>query len=129
MASSSSTSPKVWPGSTVATLQFPSPLSRVMLGITIIDVTEEMSKQYSMPVGVYIREVSDFSAAQRAGLTMGDIIIEFAGEPVTCADDLNAIKSRQTPGDIVKVKVDRNSRTVELELVIPQPTAVETIDE
>ena len=103
--------------------------SQIMLGITIIDVTEEMSKQYSMPVGVYIREVSDFSAAQRAGLTMGDIIVEFAGETVTCADDLNAIKAKQTPGDIVKVKVDRNSRTVELELVIPQPTEVDTLDE
>ena len=103
--------------------------SQIMLGITIIDVTEEMSKQYSMPVGVYIREVADFSAAQRAGMMMGDIIIEFAGEPVTCADDLNAIKAKQTPGDIVTVKVDRNSRTVELELVIPQPTQVETITE
>ena len=103
--------------------------SQIMLGITIIDVTEEMSKQYSMPVGVYIREVADFSAAQRAGMTMGDIIIEFAGEPVTCADDLNAIKAKQTPGDIVKVKVDRNSREVELELVIPQPTDVETLTE
>ena len=103
--------------------------SQIMLGITIIDVTEEMSKQYSMPVGVYIREVSDFSAAQRAGMMMGDIIVEFAGETVTCADDLNAIKAKQTPGDIVKVKVDRNSRTVELELVIPQPTQVETVTE
>ena len=103
--------------------------SQIMLGITIIDVTEEMSKQYSMPVGVYIREVSDFSAAQRAGMMMGDIIVEFAGEPVTCADDLNAIKAKQAPGDIVTVKVDRNSRTVELELVIPQPTQVETVTE
>ena len=103
--------------------------SQIMLGITIIDVTEEMSKQYSMAVGVYIREVSDFSAAQRAGLTMGDIIVEFAGEPVTCADDLNVIKAKQTPGDIVKVKVDRNSRMVELELVIPQPTQVDTLEQ
>ena len=103
--------------------------SQIMLGITIIDVTEEMSKQYSMPVGVYVREVSDFSAAQRAGMMMGDIIIEFAGETVTCADDLNAIKAKQTPGDIVTVKVDRNSRVVELELVIPQPTQVETVTE
>ncbi|MBR5287900.1 MAG: trypsin-like peptidase domain-containing protein [Clostridia bacterium] len=103
--------------------------SQIMLGITIIDVTEEMSRQYSLPVGVYIREVSDFSAAQRAGLTMGDIIVEFAGKTVTCADDLNAIKAEQTPGDIVTVKVDRNSRIVTLELVIPQPTQVETVTE
>jgi len=99
-----------------------------MLGITIIDVTEEMSKQYSMPVGVYIREVSEFSAAERAGLTKGDVIVEFAGEKVTCADDLNAIKSKQTSGDVVTVKVDRNGRELALEIVIPQPTDVETIE-
>jgi len=102
--------------------------SQIMLGITIIDVTEEMSKQYSMPVGVYIREVSEFSAAERAGLTKGDVIVEFAGEKVTCADDLNAIKSKQTSGDVVTVKVDRNGRELALEIVIPQPTDVETIE-
>ena len=67
-----------------------------------------------MPVGVYIREVSEFSAAERAGLTKGDVITEFAGEKVTTADDLNAIKSRQTPGDTVSVKVDRNGRELTL---------------
>ena len=102
--------------------------SQIMLGITIIDVTEEMSKQYSMPVGVYIREVSEFSAAERAGLMKGDIIVEFAGEKVTNADDLNAIKAHQTSGDVVTVKVDRNGRALELEIVIPQPTDVETIE-
>ena len=102
--------------------------SQIMLGITIIEVTEDMSKQYSMPVGVYIREVSEFSAAERAGLTKGDVITEFAGETVKTADDLNAIKSKQTPGDTVKVKVDRNGRELTLDIVIPQPTEVDTLD-
>ena len=101
--------------------------SQIMLGITIVDITEAMSKQYSMPVGVYIREVSEFSAAERAGLTKGDVITEFAGETVKTADDLNAIKSKQTPGDTVKVKVDRNGRELTLDIVIPQPTEVDTL--
>ncbi len=100
--------------------------SQIMLGITIQDITEELSEQYSMPVGVYIREVSELSAAERAGLQKGDIIVEFAGEPVTCADDLNALKAEQTPGDTVEVKIDRNSKEMTLEIVIPQPTQVET---
>ena len=100
--------------------------SQIMLGITIVDVTEAMSKQYNMPQGVYIREVSEFSAAERAGLRTGDIIIEFAGETVTCADDLNAIKAKQTSGDTVPVKIDRNGKELVLELVVPQPTDVET---
>ena len=100
--------------------------SQIMLGITIVDVTDEMSKQYSMPVGVYIREVAEFSAAERAGLRTGDIIVEFAGEAVTCADDLNAIKAKQSSGDVVSVKIDRNGKEVVLEIVLPQPTDVET---
>ena len=100
--------------------------SQIMLGITIVDVTEEMSRQYNMPVGVYIREVSEFSAAERAGLRTGDIIVAFAGETVTCADDLNAIKAKQTSGDTVPVKIDRNGKEVVLDLVVPQPTDVET---
>ena len=100
--------------------------SQIMLGITIRDITEEMSKQYSMPVGVYITEVSSMSAAERAGLQKGDIITEFAGKTVTSADDLNAIKAKQTSGDTVSVKIDRNGKTLTLDLVVPQPTDVDT---
>ena len=100
--------------------------SQIMLGITIRDITEDMSKQYSMPVGVYITEVSSMSAAERAGLQKGDIITEFAGETVTSADDLNAIKAKQTSGDTVSVKIDRNGKTLTLDLVVPQPTDVDT---
>ena len=101
-------------------------VSQIMLGITIRDITEDMSKQYSMPVGVYITEVSSMSAAERAGLQKGDIITEFAGETVTSADDLNAIKAKQTSGDTVSVKIDRNGKEMTLDLVIPQPTEVDT---
>ena len=100
--------------------------SQIMLGITIRDITKDMSKQYSMPVGVYITEVSSMSAAERAGLQKGDIITEFAGETVTSADDLNAIKAKQTSGDTVSVKIDRNGKEMTLDLVIPQPTEVDT---
>ena len=100
--------------------------SQIMLGITIRDITEDMSKQYAMPVGVYITEVSSMSAAERAGLQKGDIITEFAGETVTSADDLNAIKAKQTSGDTVSVKIDRNGKEMTLDLVVPQPTEVDT---
>ena len=100
--------------------------SQIMLGITIRDITEDMSKQYSMPVGVYITDVSTMSAAERAGLQKGDIIVGFAGEDVKTADELNALKAKQTPGDTVAVKIDRNGKEMTLDLVIPQPTDVDT---
>ena len=100
--------------------------SKIMLGITISDVTEAIAEQYSMPVGVYITDVQTMSAAERAGLQRGDIITGFAGEKVTSADDLNAIKAKQTPGDTVEVVIDRNGKEVTLDLVVPQPTEVTT---
>ena len=100
--------------------------SQIMLGITSQNITEDMSKQYSMPVGVYITDVSKMSEAERAGLQKGDIIVGFAGEDVKTADELNALKAKQTPGDTVAVKIDRNGKEMTLDLVIPQPTDVDT---
>lgn len=99
--------------------------SQIMLGITITDVTESLSEQYNMPVGVYISEVSSMSAAERAGLRVGDIITGFAGEDVDCGDTLNAIKAKQTPGDSVPMVIDRNGTEMTITIVIPQPTQVD----
>ncbi len=102
--------------------------SQIMLGITIADVTESLSEQYNMPVGVYISEVSSMSAAERAGLRVGDIITGFAGEDVDCSDTLNAIKAKQTPGDSVPMVIDRNGTEMTITIVIPQPTQVDLTD-
>ena len=102
--------------------------SQIMLGITISEITEEMSKQYGYPVGLYITEVASMSAAERAGLMRGDIITAFSDEPVVTADDLNTLKAGHTTGDVVSIVVDRNGRQVTLEIVMPQPTEVETLN-
>ena len=102
--------------------------SQIMLGITISEITEEMSKQYGYPVGLYITEVSSMSAAERAGLMRGDIITAFSDEPVVTADDLNTLKAGHTTGDVVSIVVDRNGRQLTLEIVMPQPTDVETLN-
>ena len=39
-----------------------------------------------------------------------------------------AVKAKQTSGDVVTMKVDRNGRELALEIVIPQPTEVETVE-
>ncbi len=100
--------------------------SQIMLGITIRDITDDMSKQYSMPKGVYVLDVAVMSAAERAGMQKGDIIVEFDGESVESADDLNTIKAKQQPGETVEIKIDRNGKEMTLELVVPHPTEVET---
>ena len=100
--------------------------SQIMLGITISEISEEKSQQSGYPVGLYVTEVSSMSAAERAGLQRGDIITAFSDEPVATADDLNTLKAGHSSGDVVSMVVDRNGREVTLEIVMPQPTEVET---
>ena len=73
-----------------------------------------------------VEEKERVTLVPSASLQKGDIITEFAGETVTSADDLNAIKAKQTSGDTVSVKIDRNGKEMTLDLVIPQPTEVDT---
>lgn len=47
---------------------------RGYLGITIVDVESESARLYNMPQGVYIYQVYEGYAADRAGLRRGDII-------------------------------------------------------
>ena len=44
------------------------------LGVYIKDITEEISKTYNMPMGVYVTEFTEDSAAKKAGILPYDII-------------------------------------------------------
>lgn len=99
--------------------------SQIMLGITYMEITEDMQKAYSLPAGLYVTEIEAFSAAERAGLQKADIIIGFDGQTVTNKDEIDTIKGQQEPGTEVEMLVNRNGREVTLIIVIPQPTQVE----
>lgn len=102
--------------------------TQIMLGITYMEITEEMQAAYSLPAGLYVTEVETFSAAERAGLQKADIIISFDGQTVTNKDEIDTIKGQQESGEEVEMVVNRNGREVTLTIVIPQPTAVETVE-
>lgn len=80
------------------------------LGISCQDVTETISQMYNMPVGVYITEVSEGSASEKAGLQSGDIITAVDGEEVETAEELNAKKNTHTAGDTIEITYMRNGR-------------------
>ncbi len=89
------------------------------LGISCQDVTETVSRMYNMPIGVYIVEITDGSAAEKAGLKSGDIITEVDGVAVATSDELNAQKNLHSAGDSIEITYIRNGEehktTVELD--------------
>lgn len=92
------------------------------LGITCQDVTPEISEQYGMPVGVYLKSVLKGCAADQAGLHKGDILTKFDGVGVTSYEMLKERLQYYEAGEKVSVTVmspseeDYVEKTVELTL-------------
>lgn len=81
-------------------------------------MTEAISKAYNLTMGVYVSEVLAGSPAEKAGFKSGDIIIKAEGQEIKTMDELNTIKYKYKIGDTFKVTVLRDSKEVELSVVL-----------
>lgn len=93
-------------------------VARPYIGISGRDIDEATAQRNDLSVGIYIVSVEEFSAAEKAGLQAGDVIISFDGQEVKTLDKLNEIKNTHKIGDEVKVKVIRNKEEKEFTLVL-----------
>ena len=92
----------------------------ISLGIQCLEITDKLSKENNLPKGVYIKGIDDFSSAQKAGLRVGDVIIEFNGKRIETYDQLNEAKNAGNVGDEVEVVVYRNDSEQKLTMVLEQ---------
>ena len=95
-----------------------SKVKRPYIGITGLDLNEQMAKTYKLVVGVYVKSVEDFSAAEKAGIKIGDVIIEADGKTIKSMDELNEIKNSHQIGDSIKLKVNRDGSDKELTITL-----------
>jgi len=82
---------------------------RAELGVLIQPVTKELAQSFGLKEtkGALISQVMPNSAAEKAGLRRGDIIIEFNGRKVDEFNDLPKMVASQPVGSKAKVKVIR----------------------
>lgn len=83
-------------------------VKRPYLGIGGINLDEETAKQNDLVIGIYIKQIEDFSSAEKAGLRVGDVITAVDGTTVKTMDELNAIKDKKKIGDTITLTVNRN---------------------
>lgn len=85
-------------------------VKRPYIGIDGYDLDEQTAEDNNLVVGIYIKTIEDFSAGEKAGLKIGDVIVEVDGTKVTKMDELNAIKNQKQIGDTLKLKVFREGK-------------------
>ena len=75
------------------------------LGVSVQDVDSQVTEMYGIPEGVYVAEVTEGSAAEKAGIKQGYIITEFDGESVKSVSDLKNMLQYYKAGEKVEMKV------------------------
>ena len=101
-------------------------VTRGYIGVEPQDITPELAEAFKLPRrdGAIIAGVMRGGPADRAGVKVGDILVDVEGRPVgNTAAMLNEI-SQLTPGSTAKFRFLRNGAAVDLPIVIgkrPQP--------
>ncbi len=96
---------------------------RGYIGITAITVDSQTADSYNIPVGAYVRSVTENSPADKAGITTGSVIVAVDDNEVTTANELVEQLSYYKAGATVKIKVyipsgrEYTEKTVEVKLV------------
>ena len=91
---------------------------RPYIGIYGIDMDEATAKRNKLVEGVYVYQVFTGSPAESAGISRGDIIVEFDGQKVTTKQELNDFKNQKSIGDKVTIKIYRNGEYKDVEVTL-----------
>ncbi len=92
--------------------------SKPFLGITPMSMTEQMAVQYRFTVtkGVFVCSVEEDSAADDAGLQMGDVITKVDDIEISDIKELNAAKKKYSAGDTSTLEVYRDGQTISVSI-------------
>lgn len=80
---------------------------QVFLGIQGVEIDEEDAAKFGMPRGIYLSQVVPGSAAEDAGLQIGDIITAFDGKTVSTQEELTSLMNGYKPGDVMEITFQR----------------------
>jgi len=98
---------------------------RGQLGVIIQQMTPDFAKQFglSKPKGVLVSQVNKDSAADKAGLKVGDVIVHYDGKEVTNVRQLRDLVAATIPGTKIKLEIMRDGKEETLTATIGTQTA------
>ena len=115
---------KVWPVPDVPAMEWDGDtllMNRPRLGIDAEDLNEQLGSYFGAPdgEGILVRSVNPGSAAEKAGVKAGDVIVSLDGQPIHGLAELRSKLGPATGGKSVKLGVLRNKSALTLDVEIP----------
>lgn len=104
-------------------------VKRGQLGAQAQDLTPELQQAFNLPNGVagaVITKVTPESAADKAGLKSGDIVVDVNGRPVRDASDLRNFIGVLRVGEKVKLTIMRDGKKQSLSATVQEPKTSKT---
>jgi len=95
-------------------------VSRGVLGVNIQSVTREFAQQLELPRigGALVTGVNISSAAEKAGVKAGDVILSYNGSSIGDSSDLPPMVGATAPGARSTISVFRDGKTLDLPIVV-----------
>ena len=110
-------------------------VKRGLLGVIISDINKDIAEQLGLEVekGALIQEVSPNSAAEEAGLLVGDVITKINGEKTETSNDLRNAIGLKRSGESVEIIILRDNKEMTVsatlgELVTQEPVKADELN-
>jgi serine protease Do len=86
------------------------------LGVSVQEVNQALADSFGLKQaeGALVASVQPGSAAERAGLQPGDVILKYDGKPIGAANELSALVGQAVPGGKVSIGIWRKGEAREL---------------
>ena len=91
------------------------------------DINATYAQYYNMVPGVYVYGVQSGSAAEKAGLQPGDIVVALGDEEIDSTSALNAAKREYKAGDTTVIRVYRSGDYLDLTITFDEETPNGTV--
>lgn len=92
--------------------------NRPYLGVAYKMISKDIALLDNLPEGAYVQTVIQDSAADKAGIKRGDIIVKIDGQRVDSSHQLSSLITKRKVGDSVKITYYRDSGTHETEATL-----------
>lgn len=86
-------------------------------------VRNSFSSDGSFSLGAEVVELTPSGAAELGGVRVGDVVIEFVGQPIASATELTAAVRAQPAGATVELKVNRDGNLISLQVTLGNASA------